>query len=45
MDAYDPDAATVEGYMAARRPGAPTSTRRGTLMTHAESIELFTSWA
>ena len=44
MDAYNPDATTVEAYMSgtpAWRTDLYAST--GTLMTHAESIELFDS--
>ena len=43
MDVYDPDAATVEDYMAATTPWRTDLYAPGTLMTHAESIELFTS--
>jgi glycerophosphoryl diester phosphodiesterase len=43
MDAHDPDATTVEAYMAATAPWRTDLYAPGTLMTHAESIELFKS--
>jgi glycerophosphoryl diester phosphodiesterase len=43
MDAFNPDAATVEDYMAATAPWRTDLYAPGTLMTHAESIELFKS--
>jgi glycerophosphoryl diester phosphodiesterase len=43
MDAFDPDAATVDDYMAATAPWRTDLYAPGTLMTHAESIALFKS--
>jgi glycerophosphoryl diester phosphodiesterase len=43
MDAFDPDATTVEAYMDGTAEWRTDLYAPGTLMTHAESIELFTS--
>jgi glycerophosphoryl diester phosphodiesterase len=43
MDAFDPDATTVEAYMDGTAEWRTDLYSPGTLMTHAESIELFTS--
>jgi glycerophosphoryl diester phosphodiesterase len=44
VDAFDPAAQTVEAFVAPSRPSRPelgAGVERGTLLTHAESIELF----
>jgi len=44
IDAFDPAAQTPEAFIAAPRPARPgldAGVERGTLLTHAESIELF----
>lgn len=41
MDAYDRNATTLQDYMAATAPWRTDLYAPGTLMTHAESIELF----
>ena len=44
MDGFNPNATTVEGYVNVKDSShADLNTARGTLMTHAESIELFKS--